>query len=75
METQQLTMKYLKDNKELDEEFRRFDKSRSKFIASKANGWQKNYLKGLYSDGRQCPITNHQTKINLPSINQDDMRQ
>ena len=75
IETQQITMKHLSENKELSEEFNRFDKSRSKFIASKASGWQKNYFKGLYSDGRQCPISNHQTKINLPNIDQDDIRQ
>ena len=60
----------LSDNKVLNDEYDKFTKSRHAFIESQSFGWQKSYFKGEYVDGRRCPITNHQTKINMPNINE-----
>ena len=60
----------LSTNAVLNDEYNKFTKSRSAFIESHSFGWQKNYFKGQYTDGRQCPITNHQTKISMPNIDE-----
>lgn len=69
IESVPVSIRPLSSNPALDEEYRNFDKSRLAFIKSDhGTDWQKNYFKGQYTDGRRCPISNHQTKINLPEI-------
>jgi hypothetical protein len=68
-ETVPLTIKPLSANPILEKEYKEFDNSRLAFIKSDhGSEWQKNYFKGLYTGGGKCPITNHQTRVNLPEI-------
>jgi len=52
--------------KDQDDEFvkmyEKFCYDRSNFIPKPGEDWQKHYFKGLYPDGRKCPI-DHKTKI------------
>ena len=69
VESVPVQIKPLSDNPLLHTEYDKFDRSRTNFLKSGAPGWQKNYFKGVYADGRSCPISNHQTKINMNNIN------
>lgn len=70
VESEPIYIRPLSENQELYKQYSDFDKSRAEFIKRDENqkGWQKHYFKGNYANGQKCPITNHQTKINMPEI-------
>lgn len=64
-------IKPIESNKEEQENYRIWSDSRDNFneeLADKTkDGWQKHYFKGIYNDGRKCPV-DHQTKIKLKDL-------
>ena len=57
----------IESNKEEFDDYKSFEKSRNEFHKNPGQGpdsWQKHYYKGIYHDGRKCPV-NHQTKLDM----------
>lgn len=72
IESVPIAIRPISDDASLEKDYKDFDASRLEFLSKQERqGWQKNYFKGLYTDGTKCPIENHQTKINLPEINDE----